>query len=195
MGCAGCGGVIGANGSLSLPDTAANRKQTKKLANEMELDVAASAFDVTLAKYRPEPIANPVAQSVAQTDTIDLWDSYTVHRLELGTSPQSIAARYHPIRANLERFGRNIEDKNIAKELIYLLQSRQSSRIVNQNLSMLREFGTWAVKQGHWTENYFGATRPLKVERAPKRDKPFTAEEVKLFLSTIKTDPNYFSYS
>ena len=180
--------------ALSLPDTAANRKQAKKLANEIELDVAASAFDVTLAKYRPEPIVAPVAQSVAQTDTIDLWDSYTLHRLELGTSPQSIAARYHPIRANLERFGRNIEDENIAKELIYLLQSRQSSRIVNQNLSMLRGFGTWAVKQGHWTENYFASIRPLKVERAPRRDKPFTAEEVKLFLSTIKTDPNYFSY-
>ncbi|MFN3927959.1 MAG: Arm DNA-binding domain-containing protein [Pseudanabaenaceae cyanobacterium] len=41
--------------ALSLPDTAANRKQAKKLANEIEQDVAAGAFDVTLVKYRPEP--------------------------------------------------------------------------------------------------------------------------------------------
>ena len=45
--------------ALSLPDTTANRKQAQKLASEIELDVAASAFDVTLAKYRPEPVECP----------------------------------------------------------------------------------------------------------------------------------------
>ncbi|APB32807.1 hypothetical protein GlitD10_0495 [Gloeomargarita lithophora Alchichica-D10] len=50
--------------ALSLPDTTANRKQAKKMANEIERDVAASVFDVNLVKYRPEPIVAPVAQNV-----------------------------------------------------------------------------------------------------------------------------------
>jgi len=178
--------------ALSLPDTTANRKQAKKLANEIELDVAASAFDVTLTKYRPEPIANPVAQNVAQfgISTVQLWERFMDWSLKHGTTHHSIEVRLRPLLANLNRYRDLIVDNASAQNFLGLLRERQAPTTSNRNLQILKGFGTWAVKQGHWTENYFASIRPLKVERAPRRDKPFTAEEVKLFLSTIKTDPS-----
>jgi len=158
--------------------------------------VAASAFDVTLTKYRPEPIANPVAQNVAQfgMSTVQLWERFMDWSLLNGTTAHSISTRYQPLLSHLKRFNQDVVNEVVAHQFLDLLRSRQSSGTANLNLWLVKKFGTWAVKQGHWTENYFASIRPLKVERAPRRDKPFTAEEVNLFLSTIKTDPNYFSY-
>lgn len=99
-----------------------------------------------------------------------------------------------PLLANLNRYGDLIFDNASAQNFLGLLRNRQAPTTSNRNLRILVKFGTWAVKQGHWPENFFGSIRPLKVERTPRRDKPFTAEEVNLFLSIIKTDPNYFSY-
>lgn len=74
------------------------------------------------------------------------------------------------------------------------LHSRQSVTVANQNLALLKGFGRWCVEQGHWPANYFEKLKPAKVQVAPKRDNPFTADEVRLFLATIKTDPHYFRY-
>jgi len=76
-------------------------------------------------------------------------------------------------------------DNASANNFLGLLRERQAPTTSNRNLQILKGFGTWAVKQGHSTENYFASICPLKVERAPKRDNPFTADEVKRFLATI----------
>jgi integrase len=106
------------------------------------------------------------------------------------------STRYQPLLSHLKRFNQDVVDNEVAAHQFLDLFREVASHLAHANLNLwlVKKFGTWAVKQGHWTENYFASIRPLKVERAPRRDKPFTAEEVNLFLSTIKTDPNYFSY-
>ncbi|MCS7227029.1 MAG: site-specific integrase, partial [Gloeomargarita sp. SKYB31] len=74
------------------------------------------------------------------------------------------------------------------------LRSRQSPTTANDNLRHLKAFGRWCVENSHWQINHFERLKPAKVTQAPKRDNPFTAQEVQTFLQTIKAHPNYWQY-
>ena len=178
--------------SLNLPDTPINRHSARMKVSEIERDIALGCFDKTLEKYRPQTTEEPIAPIT----TLELWNIFTEHRRNDGNrppSPQAIESRYKPIAANLTRFGKNIDSDFTALEFMNVLRSRQSPRIANQNGSLLRGFGEWAVKLTHWESNYFTPIAPLKASR-PKGDKPFTLDEIHKMQDATRLDPVLLKY-
>ncbi len=76
-----------------------------------------------------------------------------------------------------------------------LLRSRQSPLIANQNLSLLKTFGAWAVTEEHWSSNHFELIERLKVSHTPKPKRLlFTREETRKLLDTARLHPRWHSY-
>lgn len=174
--------------SLGKADTPLNRHTAQKTAAQIAIDIAAGHFDPTLAKYRTAPESKP-----PQSDAVTLFDLFIDSR-QGETSGQAIASRYLPLRNNLQRFGQ-IQHEPGAREFVDYLRSRQSPRVANQNLSLMKSFGYWAILQGHWEQNHFEGIKPLKVSHHPNgKRSPFTIEEIRLLLSTAKTHPRWYHY-
>jgi integrase len=169
-------------------------KPTRALAARIEADMAAGHFDSSLESYRPKLDQKLDQRSDPVFGVQELWQMFMDARRLAGTSEFFINNRFKSLARNLARWGGEIDSEDTARQFIEFLRTRQSPTTANDNLRHLKSFGRWAVEQGHWPVNHFEKLKPAKVERAPKRDNPFTADEVKRFLATIKTDPHYFVY-
>jgi len=169
-------------------------KPTRALAGRIEMDMAAGHFDSSLESYRPKQ-DQKVDQKVDPVLGVqELWQMFMDARRLAGTSEFFINNRFKSIARNLARWGKDITSEDNARAFIEFLRNRQSPSTANDNLRHLKAFGKWALEQEHWEANYFEKLKPAKVQIAPKRSHPFTSDEVKRFLATIKTDPHYFVY-
>jgi integrase len=173
--------------ALGLLDNPLTRSIAQKKASEIAADIAYGTFDKSLAKYKPQPEkqAEPVS-------TIALFSSFITHRKEQGTSGQAISTRYNALLANLKRF-RDIGSEVDARQFVDQLRSRQSSQTANQNLSLLKGFGEWSVKHGHWDANYFSNVATLKASK-PQALKPFTRAEISALLEASAITPGVSHY-
>ena len=179
------------NLSLHLQNTPLNLQAARIKASEIERDMALGNFDSTLVKYRPCKALDPIVPP----STPELWEKFMEHRRYDSNppSPQAIASRYRPIAANLRRFGKDITSSFEALKFITLLRTRQSPRIANQNLSLLKGFGEWAVKSEHLDTNPFSTIEPIKASK-PRPDKPFTVDEVRSMIAATAQDPILLKY-
>lgn len=177
--------------ALGLPDSPLNYQKATALAAEIQADIARERFDESLARYRQ----GPEDETPPPPSTATLFEQFMAHRRKDGTSGQAIAARYKSLLSNLRRFGRDVATEDDARAFVDLLRSRQSALIANQNLSLLKGFGEWAIAAGHLTANPFANLKRQKAPKAtnPKRV-PLTADQIRAFLATIKTDRYYSSY-
>lgn len=184
--------VSGREFSLSAGlNTPLNSYNARELAAQIERDIAIGQFDPTLEKYKPKPLEpEPVKLSV-----VEMFEQFTEHRRAEGTSDQAISSRYKPLLANMKRFGQPIDSEASARKFVDLLRSRQSARIANQNLSLLRGFAVWAVDLGLMPENPFKSIKPLKQSKtvSPTR-RPFTRQEITILLATAKTHPRFYQW-
>ncbi|MDS3862472.1 site-specific integrase [Thermosynechococcaceae cyanobacterium BACA0444] len=170
-----------------MADTPLNRSIAKRKAGEIECDLHSGHYDPTLAKYKPKPVREALT-------TVHLFERFIESR-QTQVSPQAIESRYRPILSNLKRFKSNIEDESQARAFVDLLRSRQSALIANQNLSLLKTFGAWAVAEEHWSSNHFESIERLKVSHAPKPKRlPFTREETRKLLDAARLHPRWHSY-
>jgi len=174
--------------ALGLRDSPYHRTIAQKKASEIEADIAYGVFDVTLAKYKPQE-ASPVPE---QLSTIHLFERFIVYRQQQGTSGQAITSRYKPLCSNLTRFNRTITTEQDAQDFVNVLRSRQSPKISNQNLSLLRGFCEWAIESGHLKVNPFATIKPVKGTRS--RRQPFSRDEIARILQTTKFHSAYSSY-
>ncbi|NEQ98242.1 MAG: DUF3596 domain-containing protein, partial [Cyanothece sp. SIO2G6] len=175
--------------ALGLKDSPLNRQYAKGIAAKIEADLAFDCFDETFAKYLS------TNETVADTPTtIDLFTQFTETRRQGGTSSQRIHSVYKPIISNLTRFGQVIEDEARARAFVDLLRSRQSPGIANQNLSLLKSFGSWCVDTGVWSENHFKPIARLKrVNTVSDRD-PFSLDELSQIFTVLQEDKYYSHY-
>ncbi|APB34910.1 phage integrase family protein [Gloeomargarita lithophora Alchichica-D10] len=169
-------------------------KRAEAVVLRIEDDMAAGLFDASLHRYFPKDDGKSGTRPVPDLGLLELWQSFTEWSRIQGATERYLNWRYPPMAANLTRWGRQISDSDSAREFMEFLRSRQSPTTANRNLSFLRGFGRWCVEQNQWQVNHFEKLKPAKVQTAPKRDNPFTAEEVTRFLATIKVDPHYFRY-
>ncbi len=169
-------------------------RRAEAVALRIEDDMAAGLFDPTLERYFPKDEGKTGTERVPVLGTLDLWQMFVESRRIGGTSEFFINNRFKSLGRNLQQWGGAIESEDNARGFVEYLRSRQSPITANDNLRHLKGFGRWCVEQNHWQANHFEKLKPAKVQIAPKRDNPFTADEVNRFLSTIKTNPNYFSY-
>lgn len=134
---------------------------------------------------KPPPIARPT--------TLELWEQFIEHRRNAHTSEQAVASRYRPIAANLRRFKKDIETEFTALEFVTLLRSRQSARIANQNLSLLRGFGEWCIKERQWDANHFTPIASLKVSERT-HDEIFEVEDIHRLIEAASKDKVLIQY-
>jgi len=169
-------------------------KPTRALAARIETDMAAGHFDSSLESYRPQ-VDQKVDQKVDPVFGVqELWGMFMDSRRLAGTSEFFINNRFKSLARNLARWGGEINSEDTARQFIEFLRTRQSPTTANDNLRHLKSFGRWAVEQGHWETNHFEKLKPAKIQCAPKRDNPFSGDEVRLFLATVKTDATYYKY-
>lgn len=183
--------------SLGLDDSPYNRYRSQEVANQIKTDIAYGQFDPdNLEKYKPILGTVPVEDctQIAKPSTVSLFEEFIEHRRREGTSEQAISTRYNAMLANLKRLNQDIEDEDTARRFVDTLRTRQSPRIANQNLTLLKSFADWAVESGQMTINPFTKIRPLKVDKSQSRDKPFTQDEITRFLAAVKVDPYYWRY-
>lgn len=181
--------------SLRIADTPANRQLAQQKANAIEADLISGNYDPTLGRYRLRP-SSPETRTV---DTGDLFEHFTESRRVEGISGQTIATKYKALRANIARYGADIETIQDARQFIDMLRDRQSAGIVNQNLVMLKAFGRWLVKHGYIATNPFELIRPLKGAARRVQDRtPFSKDELVRLLETMRQHPtasHYYDYT
>lgn len=176
--------------ALGIPETLLNRHIAQGKASEIQADIAYGRFDETLERYRHQE----VAIAAAPLTTAQLFEQFIEHRRREGTSGQAIAAKHKPLLSNLKRFGQLIEDVEAARAFVDILRTRQSPRIANQNLAMLKSFGQWCMEQEFAIANFYADIKPLKGNRTVQNRRPFTREEVERFLQTMRTDSKCYRY-
>lgn len=169
--------------ALGLPNSPAGNTLAQAKALIIQKDIAFGEFDPTLEKYRQ---SSDSAQSLS---TPDLFERYTESRRQDGTSGQAISSRYKPMLSNLKRFGVDIATAEQARDFVEILRKRQSPRIANQNLSMLKAFGKWLIEQGYAEDNPYERIKPIKGNTPVQNREPFTLDEIQKFFTALKADP------
>lgn len=170
-------------------NTPMNERLAKLKAAEIEKDIMLGEFDRTLAKYRPKQSADSDWES-----TSDLFQLFINHKRSEVTG-QSISTRYNALAGNLKRFGLDIHTEQEARQFVDYLRSRQSPRIANQNLGLLKAFMTWAIEQSHVENNLFEPIKPSKVSNVPSpKRQPLTPDEVRRILDAALIDPRLSHY-
>lgn len=168
--------------ALGLPNTPACHQLAQAKASEIQRDIALGQFDSSMQKYRPAP-------TMPSVSTPDLFEKFIQSRLDAGTSEQAISARYKPLLSNLKRFPSDIGTSDHAKEFVDIIRNRQSPRIANQTLTLLKAFSNWAVENGYRAINPFDSIRPIKGGQPVQNREPFTPEEINQFFSALMADP------
>ncbi|MGB3312582.1 MAG: tyrosine-type recombinase/integrase [Nodosilinea sp.] len=176
--------------STGLPDTPFNRNAAQGKAAQIERDIALERFDATLESYWPKAEAQPERLS-----TVALWERFMQH-CQGEASGQTITAKYRPVLANLQRFGRDILTPDDARAFVELLASRQAPTTLNQNISLLRRgFSDWCIHQGHWESSPFESIKRVKDSKLknPKR-KPLEKDEATKLLDAFRSDLHALHY-
>lgn len=158
----------------------------------MMADIVADEYDDTLVKYgliAGETSPPPTPSTVA------LFEQFTEKKRRDGVSGQAIASKYRALRSNIQRVGKDISTEDDAYELIELLRSRQAPTTANQNLVLLKSFGSWLVEQQYIEQNIYSSIKPLKASGVSVQDRtPFTKEELFLFLTTMRKHSVGYQY-
>ena len=178
--------------SLQIADTPENRAIAEAKAYEIESDIIAGEYDSSLKKYQVVRHLEGPGRSLY---TPQLFDQFTEFKRADSVSGQTVNAKYGALRSNLVRLGKAIATVEDAKEMVQLLRSRQSPKIANQNLFLLKAFGRWAVEHKHCRENLFETIRTHKGTSQKVQDRtPFSREELALFLETMRSHPTASHY-
>ncbi|MEM8603422.1 MAG: tyrosine-type recombinase/integrase [Cyanobacteria bacterium P01_H01_bin.121] len=173
------------------PNNPVNYQAAQAKKFEIQADIAYSRFDVTLAKYKPEPLV----EDQEGWDTVTLFAAFTQAREQAGTSRQTIAAKYRCLATNLKAFGRDITTEQEGYQFAAMLRSQQSPTVANQNLVLLKAFGKWCINTGKAEVNPFINIHPVtNGRRCGSNRYPFSKAEIKAFLATLKTHPKLYCY-
>lgn len=154
-----------------------NLPTAKKIALEIERDIALDNFDESLIKYKRDPIKAPVTKSLVQ-----LYEDWVTTYLNMDCEKN---VNYNAFRNMIKKW-EDVDERNILK--IYN-QEVFCASTYNRRLTMLKHFVSWLVKMKAWKENPVADIKPKKVAKivSPKR-KPFTEKEISKILEAFKND-------
>lgn len=178
--------------SLGFADTLPNRYRARGMAAQIEADMVSGNYDTTLNKYRLIAKPQPVT---AALPTAELFDQFTEKKRREGTSKLAINTKYKALRSNIARYGADVVTTDDAYKLVAMLRTRQSQKVSNQNLVLLKAFGEWLKQQQHLEQNVFESVASLKHSDINAQDRtPFTQREVALMLETMREHKICYQY-
>lgn len=158
-----------------------NLTRAKKVALQIELDIAHEVFDDTLEKYGGE-VPKSIAQDRKHSTTVDHFVKWVKEYKNLDCDKNS---DYFHLRNTLKKWGDIAPDDMLSR----LNKEKYCPKTYNERLAILKGFSQWMVRQGFWRANPFEGVSRRKVKKSehPER-KPFSEQEIKLILDAIKND-------
>jgi integrase len=180
--------------SCGVSDNATGRAIARQKAAQIELDVQAGYFDVTLLKYKPRTMGKTATEISAP----ELFKRFTAYQFkEKGLAPGS-RRRYEPIQSYLEQWlnvPAHTVSNAIAGNFVGICLERLTARNAKERVWLLKSCWDWARGKYHIAEDnpWTSSLARIKPQTRPQV-KPFAATEVKAILSAFETHPNYKHY-
>jgi integrase len=193
--------------SLGLPDTQESRMLAQLKARQIELDAISGNFDTTLAKYKPQSLAEKPVNDAQPLTCAELFQQFMEYKAQFLHSRSldrykttlkylhQFYYREHEVRKLLAEQDANAIAESHAKQFNAWLQSKNAERARKERLILLSACWNWGRTKGIVETNPW-LDLQKQVESAPKQPlKPFTPAEVKAILAAFKTHPQYKHYA
>lgn len=180
--------------SLGLSDNPENYKVAELKARQIELDIISNNFDVTLAKYRLQPVQpleNSVKPKVA-LELAELWERYTDYR-KPQIAETTLRIQYASIRNHINKLPtQNLQDAIKIRDFLISKLSRDAAR---RTLTQISACCEWGCESSLIESNPFlGMAKKIKVVKDDLLSiDPFTAEERDAIIAAFEVHP-IFSY-
>lgn len=157
----------------------ANLLQAKKIAVQIENDLAAEIFDISLRRYKPAAIQGALPINKTLVDHFQDW----VRNYRNMDCEKDID--YYSTRSMMLRWG-NFDTSTV---VIHFNKESFAARTYNRRLTLLKAFFKWTTKAKITIENPLEDVLPRKTRKTEKPNrKPFTEEEIREILEAIKND-------
>jgi integrase len=178
-----------------VPATSTGRAIAKQKAAQIELDISAGYFDLTLLKYKPRTIG----KTATEISTAELFQRFSEHQLkEKGLARSSIDARYKPIESALKKWlDKPAHDVGVkqAKDFAAILTETVTAQTARARLWLLQSCWDWAKERYHVALENPWAGLGSKIKPQPtQRVKPFTSAEILAILGAFRTSQYYSHY-
>ena len=166
-----------------------------KLA-EINTDIIAGYFDLTLLKYR----LRKTGKKPTAISAVEVFQKYAEDRLIDRDLSHSSRGRFKGIASKLGQFlGDKPAEKvteSVAKDVVARWSKSVSKGTIKERLTDLRAAWDWAKGKYHLAESnpWSGQIDRIKVQ-APKQDDPLSLVEFQAILATFKAHPTYCFYS
>lgn len=155
-----------------------NLLAARKVALQIELDIACDVFDASLKRYY-----NKADTSVlVKKSFVEYFEEWTSKIKQMDCE---VHTNYNSLRNMIRKWGK-VSESNVDKKLN---TETFCENTYNRRLAMLKAFVSWLVKKGIWTSNPLEDINPKRVKRkTPVKRKPFSEDEIKSILNAIKND-------
>ena len=173
---------LGKRYSLSLLSySKVNLAAAKRVALQIELDIAKDQFDPTLLRYSGKEaiVVNKPISTRSIVQHFEIW----VKEYKQMDCDKNID--YYHLRNTLRKWG----DLHLNELVLRLNTEKYSPKTYNERLAILKGFSNWMVNQGIWSINPFEDVSKRKVKKTLKPDRtPFTEEEITNILNAVKNN-------
>ncbi|MES2373835.1 MAG: tyrosine-type recombinase/integrase [Bacteroidota bacterium] len=157
--------------------TKINLQKAKKLAIEIERDMALDNFDSTLLRYKGEPNTTAIIKPFKEQ-----YEEWVSNYLNMDCEKN---VNYNAFRNMIRKWGQ-VNEANVLEKF-----NAETFCVgtYNRRLTMLKNYIKWLVKSGLWAANPVADVQPRRGKKLPKsKRKPFTEEEISRILSAFKND-------
>jgi integrase len=151
----------------------------KKLALQIEQDIALGQFDTTLSRYTGKKSTSSKLSALNFTDLFEHWvKNYKQMDCEVHTN-------YNSTRNMIRKWGK-VDSSNIVQKLN---STKNAAVTYNRRLTILKDFCSWIVTQQIWDRNPLLLVKRKKVKTVkPVKREPFTESEIKQVLDAFKNN-------
>lgn len=161
----------------TAPYNKTNLPKAKKIAFEIERDIALDCFDETLYRYSGKSVETSPPKSFVQ-----LYEEWVTTYLNMDCEKN---VNYNAFR-NMIRKWHSVDEKNVLKKYN---QETFCATTYNRRLTMLKHFASWLLKMKIWKANPVTDIKPKKVKKVISNKRmPFTEDEIKKILHAFKNN-------
>jgi integrase len=172
---------------VGLPDTQPNRKAAEIKARQIELDIASSNFDPSLAKYKP--------QKQESVTVVELFTNFLNHKQK--TISNGTLTKYVGFQKYVAEFFKTKAAIAITESLAQSFREWLGQKLepitVRERLTMMNACWVWAIKKKILTENPWAEIRATVPPKQPPQ--PFTKEEIEKICAKFQSDKRFQHYA
>lgn len=154
-----------------------NLQKAKKIALEIERDIALDNFDQSLVRYKGETVPMTVFKPFK-----DQYEEWVSNYLNMDCEKN---VNYNAFRNMIKKWG-DVDESNVLGKFN---SEKFCFSTYNRRLTMLKHYVKWLVSSGIWKINPVAEVQSKKGKKLPKpKRKPFSEEEIAKILEAFKND-------